>query len=195
MGQNIAITSDEKGIMKDEIIEMIRKAHEPPKIPRQKDISVIPLPSVRPANWIKRGDLVAFVLIDRRGKVRIRPGHICSWPGSHGAGMEVDNVKKTIVWSHVVLNDLADNADDAHEEGFDPKDPRLFRLDEIEYLKDPQRAICWFDGVYLPEVIREIARLLSLPDLGTDEELKDEAAWYEDVRRNAIRRVGLVGDD
>lgn len=177
----------------DKLAEMFQD--KPVIVPPQKPVASVPKPADRPVDWIKYNDLVAFVITDRRGKVRIRPGHICSWPGSHGAGMEVDNVKRTIVWSRLVLNDVADNADDAYEKGFDPKDPRLFRLDEIEYLKDPERAASWFTGVYPPDVVREIARLLSIPDLGMDEELKDEAAWYEEVRQNAIRRLGLVGSD
>ncbi len=34
---------------------------------------------------------------------------------------EIDNISKTIVWCDQVLNDLSDNADDAHEKSFRSK--------------------------------------------------------------------------
>lgn len=84
-----------------------------------------PKPGERTPGWITKGDQVLFVIIDPKGKPRIRTGHICSSPGSHGAGWEVDNVQETIVWCDQVLNDCAGCADDTYEKSFVPSDPRL----------------------------------------------------------------------
>jgi hypothetical protein len=72
------------------------------------------------------------------------------------------------------LNDLSDNADDAHEKSFEVKDPRLLKLDEIESLKDPRKAVEWFTGVYSPKVAYQISKLLSKPDFGLHDETMAE---------------------
>lgn len=159
-------------------------------IPSQKPATSVPKPADRPAKWIKYEDLVAFVIIDRNGKPRIRTGHVTSWPGSHGAGLEVDNVVQTIVWCDQVLNDLADNADDAYEESFDPKDPNLLRLDELEPLKNPETAIVWFQGIHSPEISRQISVLLSKPDLGHEDECKEEAEALESAHEAVRKKLG-----
>ena len=91
-------------------------------------------PSQRQPGWLSYEDEVIFVILDKQGLPKIRTGHICSWPGSHGAGFEVDNVSKTIVWCDQVLNDLSDNADDAYEKLFNVDDSCLIKRDEIEPL-------------------------------------------------------------
>lgn len=142
---------------------------------QSKPLEAIPEPAGRQRGWINYEDHVAFVIIDKEGRPRIRTGHITSWPGSHGAGHEVDNLGKTVVWCDQVLNECADNADDAHEKTFDPKDPNLLRLDELEILKDPKVAEVWFKGVHAPEIARQISALVSLPDLGIGKEEKEMA--------------------
>ena len=142
----------------------------------QKPIVSIPMPGQRPPDWIKHEDEVAFVRRKGTGdkaKIIIGTGHICSWPGSHGNGMDVDNIKKTIVWSDEELR-MADNADDAHEKSFETKDPCLLRLDEIIIIRDPERAVAWFNGVFTPETAREICALLNKPDFGYEERQKKE---------------------
>ncbi len=136
----------------------------------------MPLPKDRPADWIRYKDRVAFAIIDKAGIPRMRTGHICSWPGSHGAGMTVDNVAKTIVMCDQVLNDMADHEDDRHERAFDPKDPALLRLDEIEPLKDPEFAVSWFESKHCADVARQISELLRKSDLGLEDELKARSA-------------------
>ena len=143
------------------------------------------MPDERKPGWIKHQDLVAFVLTDPRTMaVRICTGHICSSPGSHGAGFEVDNVAKTIVWSDQTLNDFADDADDAHEKSFEVGDPRLIRRDEAHVLADAKLAEKWFKGVCSPEAIVEIARLCSLKDFGISEyERAIAARWQAGIEK------------
>lgn len=155
----------------------------------QKPLAAIPKPSERPPDWIASDAGVAIVLVEN-GKVRIRPGSICSAPGSHGSGWEVDNIRKTIVWTDDSINPGADSVDDAHEACFDPKDPRLLRLDEIEYLKDPERAVRWFTGAESPEIARIISGLLSKPDFGRQDELTEYAEASRKGQEAAKAKLG-----
>lgn len=154
----------------------------------QKELSSIPKPADRPTDWINYPDCVAFIFLDKRGMVRIRTGHICSTAGT--SHLNTDNISSTVVWSDQMLNDLADNADDAYEISFDPKDPRLLRLDEIIALQDLQRAVDWFAGIYSPEFAACISALLSLPDFGRSEELREEAQLWEQAGEAARKKLG-----
>lgn len=162
---------------------------KPLVIPPQKPVTSVSKPALRPAKWIKYEDKVAFVIIDRNGKPRMRTGHVTSWPGSHGSGFEVDNIAKTIIWSDQELR-MADNADDAYEKGFSPKDPCLLRLDELEPLKNPETAVAWFQGIYSPEISRQISALISKPDLGWEDEWKEEAEIEKSARDAARKKLG-----
>lgn len=159
-------------------------------LPQQKPVSDVCSPLDRPFDWITHGTDVAFVIKDKGGKIRIRIGFICSSPGSHGHEFEVDNIKKTVVYSYQVLNEMADDADDAHEQSFNPKDPCLLRLDEIEILKEPDYAVTWFKNIYSPEIARQISALLSKSDLGLEDEGKEKAQEYlkHSNKMNAVRQ-------
>lgn len=151
---------------------------------QQKTTTDIPLPGSRPRGWIKYADGMAVVM-NIKGKLRVRTGFVCSSPGSHGAGMEVDNVRETIVWFDDVLNEMADDADDAHEQGFNPQDPHLVRLDEVEYLRDPARAVAWFAGVRSETQAKEISALFRKPDFGYEEEAKEESDFWSRVAKRS----------
>ena len=151
----------------------------------EKSTGVIPLPSKRPPGWLKYEDAVIFVILDDKGVPRLRTGHSCSWPGSHGAGFEIDNISKTIVWCNQVLNDLSDNADDAHEKSFSIKNPCLLKLDEIKPLRDARKATEWFKGVYPRNIAHKIAKLLSRPYFGLHDEAKEKAAVAKKFSRRS----------
>ena len=69
-----------------------------------------------------------------------------------------------MVWGDRPWNTLADNADDAHERTFQVRDPNLLKADEVELFRNDTFARQWFEGVYPPEVIRQIvATLLVTP--------------------------------
>lgn len=161
----------------------------------QKSADLIPYPAGRSPGWITYRDRVAFVILDYRGKPRIRTGHIASWPGSHGAGMEVDNVNKTVVWCDQTLNDLADDADDAHEQSFNPKDPRLIRLDEVSVFQDAKRAAIWFGNTYPERVAKHIGILFTMSDFGRSDELQDSEAAQKIAIEAARREMGWYGED
>jgi hypothetical protein len=175
------ITKPFKAFTDNPVIELERKMFKADlmqdvQVP-QKDPDLVPMPSERPPGWIAYHDRVAFIIRDQRGSLRIRTGHIASTAGTSHTG--VDNVSKTVVWCDQRLNDLADNADDAHEECFNPKDPRLLRLDEVKVLGYLERITVWFEGVYSSEEIRRIGELLTQHfDFGRQKELDEEAeAW------------------
>ncbi|MEK7641795.1 MAG: hypothetical protein AAB365_02260 [Patescibacteria group bacterium] len=159
----------------------------------QKDPDFVLMPSERPPGWIAYQDRVAFIIRDQRGGLRIRTGHIASTAGTSHAG--VDNVSKTIVWCDQRLNDLADNADDAHEECFDPKDPRLIRLDEVKALRYLNRITAWFQGVYSSEEIQRLSELFLTFDFGRQQELEEEAEAWRLGMEAARKKLGWYGED
>jgi len=153
----------------------------------QKLLLQIPKPQERGKGWLNYDDPVIFVILDSSGLPRIRTGHICSSPGSHGTGFEIDNISKTIVWCNQVLNDLSDNADDAHEKSFSVRNPCLLKLNEIKPLRDARKAAEWFKGVYPRNIAHQIAKLLSRPYFGLHDEAKEKAA----VEQKFARRLDL----
>jgi len=147
----------------------------------QKPLALIPMPGRRPADWIKYEDVVAFVEYDQSSqRIFIGTGHICSWPGSHGSGMEVDNIRKTVVYSDEEIREVED-FDLAHEESFDPQDACLVRLDEVDFLRDPERAVAWFQGVFPPEVARQISALFCKSDFGRAEREEEKRKQLKEL--------------
>lgn len=142
----------------------------------------------RQPGWLAFQDDVVFVIVEGTTP-RIRTGHICSWPGSHGAAYEVDNVRLTVVWCDQLLNDLSDDGDDAHEKLFEIHDCRFFKADEAHVLQDPRKAVEWFAGVYSPEIAIKISVLLSKPDFGFEDEAREKGEALEQLEaRSALRK-------
>jgi len=140
------------------------------------------MPDQRQKGWINYTDQMVC-LIDIGGEIRFRTGHICSWPGSHGSGSEIDNVVKTIVWCDQNIRDC-DHFDDRHEKSFQVNDPCLMKLDEIVFLRDGKVAAQWFKGVFTPCQILRIVRLLALDDLGIFAEQQEEiAVWRASINK------------
>src|SRR5437868_4664180 len=81
-------------------------------------------------------------------QIHVFPGHICSWPGSHGTGMEVDNIRKTIVWTDQPCRENQNDADDEHEMVFDPSNPCLLTEAEANLLKNSAASIAWFNDTF-----------------------------------------------
>jgi len=116
------------------------------------------------AGWAKYGDPV--VVIDIKDEdVCIKTGFICSTTISH---TEADNIRRTIVWGDELFNPDADNADDAHEKGFDVFDYHLLKAEEAKVLSNPQAAIKWFEGIHTSYLSRSIASALSSAKLVVD---------------------------
>lgn len=159
----------------------------------QKELEVIPKPSERPSDWIAYQDRVAFVITDYRGNLRIRTGHIVSTAGT--SHTNIDNVTRTVVWCDQRLNDLADNADDAHEVVFNTKDPRLVRLDEVEVFHYTTRSIAWFEGIYSHDAARRISMLFESSDFGRKNELEEEALAFNLGLEAARKKLGHYAEN
>jgi hypothetical protein len=93
-----------------------------------------------------------------RNYSRASGGFAEKWLGEISAesGVGVDNVKRAIVWCDEIHNDLADDADDAHEKGMDVVSPNLIGADEIGLLRYPELCKLWFGGKYSDEVLAKI---------------------------------------
>ena len=140
------------------------------------------MPDERQKGWIDYEDKVICLLIIK-GKIRFRTGHICSLPGSHGSGLEIDNVSKTVVWCDQEIRDC-DDFDDRHEKSFLVSDPCLMKLDEIIFLRDGKVALQWFKKVFTPCQILRIVKLLASDDLGIFAEQQEEAAaWHDTINK------------
>jgi len=139
----------------------------------------VPKPGQRPPGWIQYRDKVVVIHFATRNSkhpVEIRRGHITSYPGSHGGGFKVDNVKKTIVLFDRSYR-IADSADDEHEMSFNPQDPHLLKIDEVDRIRrDFEFAIDYFEEAYPADVVRVIVDTLLRCDLG---ETREQAGLRE----------------
>ncbi len=123
------------------------------------------LPAERKAGWISFGDKV--VLIYFKGNLPfVRSGKISSTASSHCG---IDNVTETIIWGDQPFNSLADNADDAHERSVKINCPLLLHYEEALILRDLEKAMKWYEGVYPESVIRGIAEALRNFDYQAEE--------------------------
>ena len=126
------------------------------------DIIAVPTPPTqRKKGWINYLDNVLTIEVSPRADngVYVMRGHICSWPGSHGAGFEVDNVKTTIVYlDDPQAEDGMAPPDDVREKSFEGSDPHLIRREDAPWFKDPSNVYLWFEGVYSSPVCEQIAK-------------------------------------
>ncbi len=109
----------------------------------------------RGKGWaVYRRKVVVIEVENNQSEIRIRTGFINSTSTSHEG---VDNVYKTIVWLDKAWNDIADNADDAHEQSYAVQDPRLLGVDEIGLLRYPELGKVWFGGWYEERTLTAIS--------------------------------------
>ena len=120
-------------------------------------------PHMRTKGWLNHKDRVVVITFEDRIPI-IKTGHVCSWPGSHGIGMEVDNINETVVWGDEPWNNLAivDNADDAHEKTFTPRNNHLFlKIEEAVQLCNVEQATLWFEGKDENEILLIVTAVIN----------------------------------
>ena len=145
---------------------------------QQLPLEVPPARNRQPGHFIYE-DRVVIIKAGKEDNVTILTGHITSTPCSHHG---IDNKKRVIVWGDEPFNDLADNADDAHEQRFDITSHELFKREEAEVLKDPSKAIEWFNGIYNLQTARLIAERLQMTDLDVE--------TFAELMFDAIEKTG-----
>ncbi|HEY4511253.1 MAG TPA: hypothetical protein VJH55_00195 [Candidatus Paceibacterota bacterium] len=134
----------------------------------------IPAPS-RKKGWAKYQRTVAIIEVDK-GEVVIWTGYICSTPMTH---VGVDNVKRAVVYCDEIHNDLADDADDAHEIGMDVVSPNFIGADEIGLLQYPELRRLWFGDKYSDEMLAKIGEAVATVVFPKPEDDLDLRAFSE----------------
>ncbi len=120
-----------------------------------------PLPHERRPGWISQGDRVVIIEVLDEG-VQLIEGNISSAADTHSG---VDNIHTTVVWGDYPFNDDMEFKDDAHERNFKVKDPCLVKAEELDDLKDLERAKAWFGRTYELKCIEMIVQVIRITRL------------------------------